>query len=339
MTTIDGMIQLSYELDGKAVIAGGAIRSILENNEPRDVDIFCQTKEDFQDVCDIVADFTGTGRQDYTKHTGRRFYNYISYGKYTIIDPVEIAGRKLYGDPEELIADFDIDVTQLYMNGQGKICGDVGTILHKIQNKQFTFTHFKDSKRRIASRAGKYASYGYELMNNPPPQYADTRVTKEEALDRMDDLELWTRRTSIAPVFNTTPTDEEWARLKAMGLKREHINTDESGAFLSNKGYYALNGWDDHCENLWNEYQEAEVDEDEESFAVKDARKYLKKKYSDSPWMLEGASDKDRIIKAAITMAETTLMVQSFHAMSKEQVKGVIDVIMNGLDDIAGRIS
>ncbi len=245
---------LADELGDKAVIAGGAIRSLLENKEPRDVDIFCTREEHFQDVCNIVADYTGTERQDYTKHTGRRFYNYISYGKYTIIDPVEIAGRKLYGEPEELIADFDIDVTQLYMDGNGKICGDVKSILHKIQSKEFSFTHFKDSKERIAGRAAKYASYGYELMNKCIP-YADA-VNKEEALRRMDELEMWTRGTSSAPVFNTILTNEEGAWLKGMGFKKEYIDVSEGETVLSNEGYYALNGWDDHCESLWAEYKD-----------------------------------------------------------------------------------
>ncbi len=171
---IEKLTTLAARLGDKGTIAGGALRSILEGNDPRDIDIFCTKKKHFKAVCKIVGNFVhntnyGNGKStDTTKKSANIGYISADFGMFTVIKPQKLDGRKLYGEPYELTADFDIDVTQLWMSAEGEICsrGNAPELLTKIKAREFSFTHYKDSKARIASRAAKYAGYGYKLLHD-----------------------------------------------------------------------------------------------------------------------------------------------------------------------------
>ncbi len=152
--------ELAKVIGKYGTIAGGAARSIVEDREPNDIDVFCIRKEDFDILCEIVAEHTNLSGD----WCDTRQYGFVRFGKITVIVPKKIGKRKLYGNPIELIQDFDIDITKLYISQSGSIEGDIINIAYSIDDKYFKFDHHKDSKVRIASRAAKYASYGYTLL-------------------------------------------------------------------------------------------------------------------------------------------------------------------------------
>lgn len=152
---------LAAKLGNKAYIAGGAIRSIIEGTEPRDVDIYLTKKEHLGDVCAIVADFTGTAKREMTRES----YATIDYGMYSIVLPQVLHGRKLYGNPLNVVGDYDINVSQVWMTPQGKVKG-IGNAIESIHNKVFSLMHYDNPKKLIAKRVAKYASYGYELIGS-----------------------------------------------------------------------------------------------------------------------------------------------------------------------------
>jgi hypothetical protein len=84
---------------GRLFVAGGFIRACIANEKPRDIDLFCDSKE----LAELVA------------HRLKGKDNLISTCfAYTICRPlsIQVIHRWLYDDPAELISQFDFTVVQ-----------------------------------------------------------------------------------------------------------------------------------------------------------------------------------------------------------------------------------
>ncbi len=145
-------------LDNRATIAGGALRSLLEGNDPRDIDIFLTKKKNFQDVWDLLAAYTGK--------EGKYGSGVVHFGDmYTLVLPYKVGKRKLWGKPAKLVEAFDIDITQLWMSPEGTIASRyLEDIEQSIMRREFKLTHFDNTKQKVAVRVAKYVSYGYKLV-------------------------------------------------------------------------------------------------------------------------------------------------------------------------------
>jgi len=157
--SIETLMDLNCLLKGRATIAGGCFRSLLEGNEPKDVDIFLVDRNDDRFVRDILLSFTGLDEVETT-------YSW-EFGKFTIIKPHINNGRKLYGKPCDLISEFDIDVTKIYMNEINDLETiepySIPMIAELILNRQCSTTLFEGHEKRTVNRINKYISYGYNV--------------------------------------------------------------------------------------------------------------------------------------------------------------------------------
>lgn len=150
---------LAYILKDKATIAGGCFRSFREQVEPNDIDIFCKHKRHFEEVCSLVENFTELPRVE-TNHS-------VEFGKWTVIKCFMIEGRKLYGEPRELVSFFDMNINRLYMTPGGRILTieeeNFEDIMLAIDTKQMTVYVFTGHEKRTLTRLNKYVGYGYKL--------------------------------------------------------------------------------------------------------------------------------------------------------------------------------
>lgn len=159
MITLETLVELNKRLGGMATIAGGCFRSLIEGNEPKDIDIFLYKKDLADEVRAVVKLFTGLDEIETT-------YSF-EYDKYTIIKPHTNNGRKLYGSPITIVSQFDIDVTKLWMDLFGNVATvepyTVEQLTEKIQNRQCEITLFDGHEKRTVKRINKYIGYGYNI--------------------------------------------------------------------------------------------------------------------------------------------------------------------------------
>jgi len=204
-SSIETLMDLNCLLKGRATIAGGCFRSLIEGNEPKDVDIFLVDKNDHLFPRDILRNFTGLDEVETT-------YSW-EYGKYTIIKPHINNGRKLYGKPCDLISEFDIDVTKIYMNKINDLETiepySIPMIAELILNRQCSITLFEGHEKRTINRINKYIGYGYN-------------VSKVESKP-LHSLAFYVRGDYVqldAELAGTSYNDEDWWICK--WVKRTH---------------------------------------------------------------------------------------------------------------------
>lgn len=159
MITLETLVELNKRLSGMATIAGGCFRSLIEGNEPKDIDIFLYKKDFADGVRDAIKLFTGLDEVETT-------YSW-EYGKYTIIKPYVNNGRNLYGSPITIVSQFDIDVTKLWMDLFGNVATvepyTVEQLTENIQNRQCEIILFNGHENRTVKRINKYIGYGYNI--------------------------------------------------------------------------------------------------------------------------------------------------------------------------------
>lgn len=151
--------QLNNELGGRASICGGCFRSLREGNEPKDIDIFLLLPS-YSDYCrEVLKNFTGLDEVETT-------YSW-EYGKYTLIKPFINKGRKLFGRADQIIKEFDIDVTRMYMDRNGNIASTDFIyrefLYNSIDKRECTITLFDGHEQRTTKRINKYIGYGYNV--------------------------------------------------------------------------------------------------------------------------------------------------------------------------------
>lgn len=103
--TLFNLQQLHNLIKAYGFIAGGACRASLNNEEIKDFDIFCFSKESYEPLKAILADMYGDKRE-----------NELVYqvANIQLIKPRESAFVKTYGQPIEVISKFDFTVARSY---------------------------------------------------------------------------------------------------------------------------------------------------------------------------------------------------------------------------------
>lgn len=162
-------------IEGLGHICGGAVRSYIEGNIPKDIDVFLIN--DNPDTLNtllhkIDATFLMSRRSLYcegslTSSGIATEYNYKGT-IVSIIHPTQLYGRDTFGRIGKLVDDIDIDICRLGIAWDNKIvtghCEDFDSIVTSIKNREFQFVKIRpDELDRNTKRIAKYESYGYKL--------------------------------------------------------------------------------------------------------------------------------------------------------------------------------
>lgn len=168
--------EVNRVIEGKGHICGGAIRSYIEGNIPKDIDIFLidDKPETLHDILYAIDNLQFCGRRSlYCKGTltSSGIATEYSY-KGTIISvihPRQFYGRDTFGRVGKIVDDIDMDICRLGMAWDNKIitahCEDFDSIVKSITNRQFKFIKIRpDEHERNLKRIAKYEGYGYTLV-------------------------------------------------------------------------------------------------------------------------------------------------------------------------------
>jgi len=135
-------------LDGhKGFIAGGVFKDYLTSRAIKDIDVFFESEEDFNDAVKLFSERPGFEKK-YDTENSIGFYDYF----YNVtIDLV----RKNFGSPEAILSDFDYTVTQFALVK--------GIIDKDFVGENFTVDYVEDSKKSYS--CVYYKDY-YDHLNN-----------------------------------------------------------------------------------------------------------------------------------------------------------------------------
>lgn len=168
------MARINKVLDGRAFICGGALRSYIEGNEPRDIDVFLRENNSATPTAifyDLLLAFPNSSFNDNQSNEELDYFSIdliIENYKVTIITPCISLGRQLYGTPEELCKGFDFNVVAMCLLPDNSILfgGDHGETetIWSIKNRMFARQKHCIDDARTAKRIEKYKSYGYQYM-------------------------------------------------------------------------------------------------------------------------------------------------------------------------------
>ena len=154
MTTIEELKEIAYKIGDFAYIAGGFYKDLVNKKEPKDIDVFMYSTNGYYEVVKILE------KIEKCKKISNRTTD--SVGRFEIIKPLRIKGRDLFGEPEELVETFDIDITRVWVDKNGlHVIGSLDEINWEIENMLFIPTLFKEDEQRCVDRMNRYKGYGY----------------------------------------------------------------------------------------------------------------------------------------------------------------------------------
>lgn len=156
-TTLEELYKVAYLLDTKAYIAGGFYKDIIKGKEPKDIDIFCTCKASYNKVVELIERYEGVEKKNKPVS--------VSIGRFEVIKPVVIQGRLLFGQPEDLVATFDIVIAQVWIDAALGICFVEDDIDEQIENGVTDILVLEGDEDRTYDRMERYKSYGFELRN------------------------------------------------------------------------------------------------------------------------------------------------------------------------------
>lgn len=173
------LLDINKIIKGKASICGGALRSYIEGNVPRDIDIFMYSDniDVFERLCEELVDNLSDQVYDVEEIRTTLFSegNYYAFEfKHawsetiiTVITPQVLYGRECFGTMENIVNEIDINVCRLGLREDNTIyCPeDLISVLNDISNKDMKLIHTRteEEANRTATRIAKYESYGYML--------------------------------------------------------------------------------------------------------------------------------------------------------------------------------
>lgn len=141
---------------GHGIVAGGACRAIHNLEEINDIDIYCNTPQDYAPLKAIVSTFPGKEKENAMV---------FQRGKFQLIKPIWWKRLRTYGTPVEILGNFTYTVCCGYYTDDGvKFIGD--TCLDDLANKRLAVQYIVCPIFAIR-HAMKYATYGYTLA---PPE-------------------------------------------------------------------------------------------------------------------------------------------------------------------------
>lgn len=174
--TVRILTEINEVLKGRAFIVGGALRSLIEGELPRDIDIFMATdnNEDYVSVChDVYNAFAPKFLWSTTLDCNTDYHavemNYMDTDiVISLIKPQEFHGRPSFGDLHSLVDDIDFNVCRLGLAPDGKsvyAVEPIWEVLKDIVDRRLRIVkHRPEEADRVAKRIAKYESYGYKLM-------------------------------------------------------------------------------------------------------------------------------------------------------------------------------
>lgn len=189
--------EINAILKGRAHVVGGALRSYFEGESARDIDIFMLTddielaEEIAYELRDKLADLATNdpmipveqmkGFVMTSSNVVTDIYyawEFVNRGTIiSIIKPSIAYGRELFGTPQHLISEIDLDVCQIALLEDDSILfgGDVLNTLEGIRKREVRIIHFRQTEcERTVERVCKYEAKGYTF--------------KKEDLDKLNDL-------------------------------------------------------------------------------------------------------------------------------------------------------
>lgn len=155
----------------KGFVAGGCFKNIFNKQAVKDIDMFFESKEDFNDAVKYFKDLIKENPEEWRKsYENKNVWAIYSEKDKLIIELV----RSVFGSPEKIISDFDFSVTKFaYYRNEDNIDVEDYMAQFEVMYHEDYFEHLQ-MKRLVLddeipfpistfNRSYKYNSYGYNL--------------------------------------------------------------------------------------------------------------------------------------------------------------------------------
>lgn len=155
----------------KGFVAGGCFKNIFNKQAVKDIDMFFESKEDFNDAVKYFKDLIKENPEEWRKS----YENKNVWAIYSEKDKLRIElVRSVFGSPEEIISDFDFSVTKFaYYRNEDNIDAEYYMAQFEVMYHEDYFEHLQMKRLVIDdeipfpvstfNRSYKYQSYGYGL--------------------------------------------------------------------------------------------------------------------------------------------------------------------------------
>ena len=155
----------------KGFVAGGCFKNIFNKQAVKDIDMFFESKEDFNDAVKYFKDLIKENPEEWRKS----YENKNVWAIYSEKDKLRIElVRSVFGSPKEIISDFDFSVTKFaYYRNEDNIDVEDYMAQFEVMYHEDYFEHLQMKRLVIDdeipfpvstfNRSYKYQSYGYGL--------------------------------------------------------------------------------------------------------------------------------------------------------------------------------
>lgn len=155
----------------KGFVAGGCFKNIFNKQAVKDIDMFFESKEDFNDAVKYFKDLIKENPEEWRKS----YENKNVWAIYSEKDKLRIElVRSVFGSPEKIISDFDFSVTKFaYYRNEDNIDVEDYMAQFEVMYHEDYFEHLQMKRLVIDdeipfpvstfNRSYKYQSYGYGL--------------------------------------------------------------------------------------------------------------------------------------------------------------------------------
>ena len=155
----------------KGFVAGGCFKNIFNKQDVKDIDMFFESKEDFNDAVKYFKDLIKENPEEWRKS----YENKNVWAIYSEKDKLRIElVRSVFGSPEKIISDFDFSVTKFaYYRNEDNIDVEDYMAQFEVMYHEDYFEHLQMKRLVIDdeipfpvstfNRSYKYQSYGYGL--------------------------------------------------------------------------------------------------------------------------------------------------------------------------------
>ena len=155
----------------KGFVAGGCFKNIFNKQAVKDIDMFFESKENFNDAVKYFKDLIKENPEEWRKS----YENKNVWAIYSEKDKLRIElVRSVFGSPKEIISDFDFSVTKFaYYRNEDNIDVEDYMAQFEVMYHEDYFEHLQMKRLVIDdeipfpvstfNRSYKYQSYGYGL--------------------------------------------------------------------------------------------------------------------------------------------------------------------------------
>ena len=155
----------------KGFVAGGCFKNIFNKQAVKDIDMFFESKENFNDAVKYFKDLIKENPEEWRKS----YENKNVWAIYSEKDKLRFElVRSVFGSPKEIISDFDFSVTKFaYYRNEDNIDVEDYMAQFEVMYHEDYFEHLQMKRLVIDdeipfpvstfNRSYKYQSYGYGL--------------------------------------------------------------------------------------------------------------------------------------------------------------------------------